>query len=229
MNGKRTDSYSFYFLVSSAVFITCLLTSNIIAVKLIRVSGFILPAAIIIFPISYIFGDILTEVYGYSSARKVIWLGFFCNLIFVVAAYLARILPPYELWREQEAFEKILGFTPRLLFASFLAYVFGEFSNSYVLAKLKILTGGRFLWIRTISSTIVGQGIDSSIFIFISFFGLIPGKALVFTIFSQWITKVAYEVLFTPLTYLVVNFLKRKEGIDTFDYGTRFSPFAIKD
>lgn len=229
MNGKRTDSYSFYFLVSSALFITCLLTSNIIAVKLIRVSGFILPAAIIIFPISYIFGDVLTEVYGYSSARKVIWLGFFCNLIFVLSAYLARILPPYELWREQEAFEKILGFTPRLLFASFLAYVFGEFSNSYVLAKLKILTSGRFLWLRTISSTIVGQGIDSSIFIFISFFGLIPGKALIFTIFSQWITKVAYEVLFTPLTYLVVNFLKRKEGIDTFDYGTRFSPFAIKD
>lgn len=229
MEQKRQVYYSSYFLLSSAIFITCLLTSNIIAVKLIEIWGFILPAAIIIFPVSYIFGDILTEVYGYSSARRVIWLGFLCNLLFVIAAYIAKILPPYRLWNEQEAFEKILGYTPRLLIASFVAYIFGEFSNSYVLSKLKIMTRGRFLWVRTISSTIVGQGIDSFVFITISFFGVIPIGALFFTIFSQWLTKVLYEVIFTPFTYVVVDFLKRKEGIDTFDYETKFSPFAIRD
>lgn len=229
MEEKRQNHYSSYFLLSSAVFITCLITSNIIAVKLIEIWGFILPAAIIIFPISYIFGDILTEVYGYSAARRVIWLGFLCNLLFVIAAFIAKILPPYALWHEQEAFEKIFGYTPRLLFASFTAYVFGEFSNSYVLSKLKILTRGRFLWMRTISSTVVGQGIDSLLFITISFFGVIPMKALLVTVLSQWLTKVLYEVLFTPVTYLVVDFLKRKEGIDTFDYETKFSPFALRD
>ncbi len=224
--GKK-DSYSFWFFLSSSIFITCLITSNVIAVKLVDFFGIILPAAIIIFPISYIFGDILTEVYGYSSARKVIWLGFLCNLIFVLFCHVAKILPPASFWNGQEAYETILGFTPRLLFASFVGYLFGEFSNSFVLAKLKIKTKGRFLWMRTIGSTIVGQGIDSALFITLAFYGTIPQTALFFTIINQWLTKTIYEALFTPFTYAVTNFLKRKEGLDVFDYETKFNPLLI--
>jgi uncharacterized integral membrane protein (TIGR00697 family) len=226
-NGVK-GAYSFWFLLCCAIFITCLITSNIIAVKLIEIFGIVLPAAIIIFPLSYIFGDVLTEVYGYTEARKVIWLGFFCNLLFVLASYFGKVLPPASFWDGQASYEKILGYTPRLLLASFIAYLFGEFSNSFVLAKLKIKTKGRFLWIRTIGSTIVGEGIDSAVFISIAFYGTLPHLTLAYTIFNQWAFKTLYEVIFTPLTYGVVNFLKRKEGIDVFDYETRFNPLLMR-
>jgi uncharacterized integral membrane protein (TIGR00697 family) len=210
-----------------ALFVTCLITANITAVKLINLFGFILPAAILIFPLSYIIGDVLTEVYGYGQARRVIWLGFFCNFITVLAIWMGQVLPAPSFWDGQDAYERILGYTPRLLFASFLAYLAGEFANSFILAKMKIATGGRWLWMRTIGSTLVGQGLDSLVFITLAFVGTIPVPALVLTIVTQWLAKSIYEAAVTPLTYVVVKFLKRKEGLDVYDHNTRFSPFSI--
>jgi len=204
------------------------MTANIIAVKLIRVYGLLLPAAIIIFPISYIVGDVLTEVYGYRQARRVIWLGFFCNLILVVAIWVGQMLPPASFWDGQGAYERILGYTPRLLVASFLAYLVGEFSNSFVLAKMKIATNGRWLWTRTIGSTLVGQGLDSLMFITLAFVGTIPLGTLGIAIVTQWLVKSTYEAAATPLTYLVVDFLKRREGLDVYDYDTRFNPLLFE-
>jgi uncharacterized integral membrane protein (TIGR00697 family) len=210
-----------------ALFVTCLITANITAVKLVNLFGFILPAAILIFPLSYVIGDVLTEVYGYGQARRVIWLGFFCNFITVLAIWMGQVLPAASFWDGQEAYERILGYTPRLLFASFLAYLTGEFANSFVLAKMKIATGGRWLWMRTIGSTLVGQGLDSLVFITLAFVGTIPIALLILTIVTQWLAKSIYEAAVTPLTYLVVKFLKRKEGLDVYDRDTRFSPFSI--
>ena len=221
--------YSSYYVIIVAIFITCLITANITAVKLINLFGFILPAAILIFPLSYITGDVLTEVYGYGQARKVIWLGFFCNFIAVVAIWLGQILPPASFWDGQGAYDRILGYTPRILGSSFLAYLVGEFANSFVLAKLKITTKGRFLWLRTIGSTLVGQGVDSLIFITLAFVGTIPLSGLILAIVTQWLAKSIYEAVVTPLTYVVVNFLKRKEGLDVYDHDTRFNPLLISE
>ena len=225
------------FLVIAALFITCLITANIIAVKLItlgiepiRHGGFQfpgpLPAAIVIFPLSYIFGDILTEVYGYRQARKIIWLGFFCNLIAVLAFWVAGQIPALDS-DVQNAYERILGYTPRILAASFLAYLVGEFANSFVLAKMKIKTKGRFLWSRTIGSTIVGEGLDALVFITIAFGGTMSWALIGGIILTHWLVKTGYEVVATPFTYLVVNSLKKKEGIDTYDHDTDFNPFLV--
>ncbi len=219
--------YSHWFLLVASIFITCLITSNIIAVKLVNIIGLVLPAAIIIFPISYIFGDVLTEVYGYHQARRVIWLGFFCNLIAVVAIWLGQILPAASFWEGQAAYERILGYTPRLLGASFLAYLVGEFANSFVMAKMKIATNGRWLWTRTIGSTLVGQGLDSLVFMTLAFIGTIPPTVLAGAIVVQWLSKSAYEAIITPLTYVVVDFLKKREGLDVFDTDTRFNPLRF--
>lgn len=221
--------YSNRFVVIVAVFITCLITANITAVKLVDLFGLILPAAIFIFPLSYITGDVLTEVYGYGRARRIIWLGFFCNFVVVGAIWLGQVLPAASFWDGQAAYERILGYTPRLLFASFLAYLVGEFANAMVLAKMKIATKGRFLWLRTIGSTLVGQGLDSVVFISLAFFGTIPAKALLTAIVTQWLAKSVYEAAATPVTYGVVNFLKRKEGVDVYDHGTRFNPLLISE
>jgi len=218
---------SVWFVAVTALFITSLLTANIIAVKLVTIWGFILPAGVVIFPISYIFGDILTEVYGYKLTRSVIWLGFFCNLLAVIAISLAIWLPPAEFWPDQVAFETILGYTPRLLAASFVAYLIGEFVNSYILARLKVKTKGRWLWARTISSTIVGQGLDSVVFILIAFVGVFPMAGLANAIITQWLFKSGYEILATPLTYGIVNTLKRIEGVDTYDHQTNFNPLTF--
>jgi len=219
--------YSYRFVLITALFVTCLLTANIIASKLVNFGFFVLPAAVIIFPFSYIFGDVLTEVYGYKEARKVIWLGFLCNLIFVVFAWLGQLLPPASFWPNQQAYETILGYTPRLLVASFLGYLVGEFSNSFVLAKMKILTKGKWLWSRTISSTIIGEGLDSVIFITVAFAGtpFFVGMMM----FWHWLTKVVIEVVFTPLTYVIVNYLKKTEFVDTYDYKTNFNPLHIRE
>ena len=220
-----------WFHVVTAVFVTSLIVSNIIAVKLITFAGLVLPAAVILFPVVYIIGDILTEVYGFARARQVIWTGFFCNLLAVVAIWIAGRLTPPPFWvigvfespeAAQQAYQAILGFTPRLLLASFLAYLVGEFLNSIVLAKLKVRTEGRYLWLRTISSTIVGQGADSAVFITIAFWGVFPAFALGQAIISQWLFKVVFETLATPFTYLVVNALKRSEGVDIYDTDTEF-------
>jgi hypothetical protein len=210
-----------------AVFITCLITANITAVKLVGILGLVVPAAIIIFPISYIAGDVLTEVYGYRQARLVIWLGFLCNLVAVVAIWIGQILPAAFFWDGQPAYERILGSAPRILIASFLAYLVGEFANAFVLAKMKIATRGRWLWTRTIGSTLVGQGLDSLVFITLAFVGTIPLAGLASAVVTQWLAKSAYEAAATPATYWVVNFLKRQEGLDVFDYGTDFNPLSL--
>ena len=221
------EGYSHWFVVVVAVFVTCLITANITAVKLVSVSGLILPAGVLIFPISYIAGDVLTEVYGFHRARRVIWLGFFCNLLAVLAIWLGGLMPAAPFWEGQEAYERILGYTPRLLAASFLAYLVGEFANSIVLAKMKIATNGRWLWSRTIGSTLVGQGLDSLVFVVVAFVGTIPLVGLVSAIVAQWLVKSAYEAAATPVTYLVVNSLKRREGIDAYDRETSFNPLLI--
>lgn len=215
------------FVIITALFITCLITANIIAVKVISVGFLLLPAAIIVFPLSYIFGDILTEVYGYRLARRVIWLGFLCNLIFVIFAWIGQALPPASFWEGQAAYESILGYTPRLLVASFCGYIVGEFANSFILAKMKILTRGRWLWTRTIGSTIAGQGLDTSIFIVLAFIGTPPFAPIM--VIYHWLTKVAIEAVATPVTYAAVNYLKNKESIDTYDNQTNFNPFLISD
>ena len=221
------ERYSHRFLAVAAVFVTCLITANIMAVKLVGVWGLVLDAGTLIFPISYIFGDVLTEVYGYRKARRVIWLAFFCNLLAVAAISVGGLLPAASIWEGQAAYERILGYTPRLLVASFLAYLVGELANSYVLAKMKVATEGRFLWLRTISSTIVGQGLDSMVFVTLAFAGTIPTGAIIPIILTQWVLKSAYEALATPFTYLVVNHLKRAEGVDVYDRDTRFNPFPV--
>jgi len=222
-------TYSIWFVIIVSIFITCLITSNIISVKLIHVFGIVLPAGVIIFPVGYIIGDILTEVYGYSRSRKVIWLGFMCNLLLTMFIWLAGIIKPAYFWDGQGAYDRILGFTPRLLVASFVAYLAGEFTNAYVLARMKILTKGRWLWSRTIGSTLVGQAIDSLLFITIAFIGTVPFTNLIIVVVSQWLFKTAYEIVVTPFTYLVVNFLKRREGVDVFDYNTSFNPLKLSD
>lgn len=221
--------FSGWYVALAALFVACLIASNIVAVKLIQPWGLVLPAAIVVFPLSYILGDVLTEVYGYGGARRVIWLGFLANLLVVAAIALAQALPPASFWDGQAAFERILGLTPRLLAASFLAFLVGEFANAFVLAKLKIATAGRFLWLRTVGSTLVGQALDSAIFITLAFAGILPAAALVEAIVTQWLVKSAYEALATPATYAAVGFLKRREGVDVFDRETRFNPLLLAD
>ena len=220
--------YSPWFVVIASVFVTCLITANIIAVKLILFLGFLVPAGVIVFPLSYLFGDVLTEVYGYAAARRVIWLGFGCNLLAVITIYIGGLAPAASFWQGQAAYNAILGFTPRLLLASFTAYLVGEFTNSFVLARLKIATRGRWLWTRTIGSTFIGEGFDTLIFITIAFWGIIPAASMLQAILTQWIFKVVYEIVATPITYLIVGFLKRREGIDTYDYHTNFSPILFR-
>jgi len=219
-----------WFTAVVALFVTTLLISNVISVKLFALGPLVLPAGMVIFPISYIVGDVLTEVYGYARARQVIWLGFGCNLIAVVVIQVALALPPAPFWApNQAAYETILGFAPRLLVASFIAYLVGEFANSAVLARMKIVTHGRYLWTRTIGSTFVGEGLDSAVFITIAFFGIMPHSELLPAIATQWLFKTAYETLATPFTYLVVNFLKRVEGVDVYDHTTPLNPFLVSE
>ena len=221
--------HSNWFLLVAALFVTCLIVSNIIAVKVIDVAGMILPAAIIIFPISYILGDVLTEVYGFARARQVIWLGFLCNLFAVVAISLGGLLPAAVFWEGQGAYDMILGAVPRILAASFLAYLVGELVNSYVLARLKVAMEGRHLWVRTIGSTLAGQLLDSAIFISIAFAGIMPLHILLGAIVTQWLVKSAYEALATPLTYAAVAFLKRADDSDVYDREINFRPFSVSD
>ena len=211
-------------LVIAAVFVTCLITANIIAVKIIGFGSIVVPAAVIVFPLSYIFGDILTEVYGYRWARRIIWLGFGCNLLFVFFAWVGGLLPA-AFPGEQAPYQAVLGYAPRLLLASFSGYLAGEFANSLIMARLKLATRGRWLWTRTIASTLVGQGLDTSIFIIVAFIG--TSRYTPMLIVYHWSAKVLIEILATPLTYKAVGYLKRAEGIDYYDEKTNFNPFSF--
>lgn len=214
------------FLVILGVYVMALVLSNIIAVKIVEVDGRVFDAGTLLFPLTYLIGDILTEVYGYGRDRIVIWIGFTANLIAVGAIQVAIHLPAADFWaRNQAAYTTVLGTTWRLFLGSLAAYLVGEFTNSYVLAKLKIATRGRFLWVRTISSTVVGEGLDSAIFSTIAFAG--TGVPLGNQIVTIWVIKVAWEAAATPITYAVVNALKRHERLDHFDIGTNFNPFAL--
>jgi queuosine precursor transporter len=218
---------SWRFIACTALFVTCLLTANTIAAKLVTIGGLTLTAGIVIFPISYVLGDVLTEVWGYAATRRVIWLGFACNALLVAAIWLGGELPAAPFWKGQPAYEEILGHAPRILLASFVAYLVGEFANAFALARLKIATGGRWLWVRTIGSTVVGQGLDSVVFVTLAFAGSVPAVALASIVGAQWAVKVAYEAAATPLTYAAVAWLKSREQIDTFDYHTDFNPLKL--
>ena len=218
--------FSFLFVLFAILFTTCLLTANIVAVKIISLFGLFVPAGIIIFPLSYILGDILTEVYGYENTKTIIWLGFLANLLMVIAIFIAQNLPSAPFWNNQSSFNNILGYTPRLLLASFTAFLVGSFANSFVMYKMKILTKGRMLWTRTIGSTIVGEGLDSLIFISIAFIGAFALTNLLILILTQWIIKSLYEIIATPLTYAIVGFLKKKENLDSYDYKANYNPFT---
>jgi uncharacterized integral membrane protein (TIGR00697 family) len=223
-----------YFEYVMAAFVAILLLSNIIGaakpsyVSLPGGTQWSFGAGVLFFPISYILGDVLTEVYGYAHARRVIWTGFAALAFMAVMAVVVVALPPAEGWPGQEAYEFVFGNSWRIVLASMVAFWAGEFANSYVLARMKVWTGGRHLWARTIGSTVVGQGLDSVIFYPLAFYGLAgwPIEQLWQVVLSQWLIKTAWEALLTPVTYGVVGFLKRREGIEVFDAHTRFSPFA---
>jgi len=212
-------------LIIAAMAVTCLITANIVAVKIIGFGPVVLPAAVIIFPLNYILGDIITEVYGYRWARRIIWLGFACNLIFVFFSWISGLLPSAPFWEGQEAYNTILGYTPRLLLASFAGYLVGEFSNSLIMARLKVSTKGRWLWLRTISSTVIGEGLDTTLFIVIAFIATPAFTPML--ILYHWSAKVLIEVLATPIVYRAVAYLKHKDGVDTYDHKTNFNPFAL--
>ncbi len=213
--------------VVAGLFVAVLLTSNILGQKVARIGPLDISAAMILFPVSYIFGDILTEVYGYACSRRIIWVGFVANALMAALGWIAIRLPPSPDWPNQRAFETVIGFVPRVVLASLVAFWAGEFSNSYVLAKMKILTSGRWLWTRTIGSTIVGEAVDSILVVAITFFAVLPPWSIVRVVISMYLLKVAYEVAATPITYLVVKWLKRKEGVDVYDRDTNFNPFSL--
>jgi uncharacterized integral membrane protein (TIGR00697 family) len=210
----------------SVFFVSVLLISNIASTKLVDLKWFVFDGGTLLFPLSYIFGDILTEVYGYKRSRRVIWLGFFMALIMSVVLMVVGKLPAAPGWDNQAAYDAILGLTPRIVLASLIAYFFGEFSNSFILAKMKILTEGKWLWTRTIGSTLVGELVDSALFILIAFWGIYSGALLLTLIISNYLFKTAVEIVFTPVTYKVTGFLKKKEQEDYYDRDTDFNPFA---
>jgi len=225
----------FYDLVMAA-FVAILLLSNVLGagkvavVHLPIVGAWPFGAGILFFPVSYVIGDVLTEVYGYARARRVIWVGFAATVFMALMAWVVVALPPAPDWPNQAAYETVFGQVPRIVFASMCAFWAGEFVNSYVLARMKVWSGGRHLWMRTIGSTVVGQGVDSLIFYPLAFLGATgwSGELVVTVLFTQWALKVGWEVLLTPVTYAVVGGLKRAEGIDVFDRQTNFSPFRAR-
>ena len=228
-------AYRYYEFVMAA-FVTVLICSNLIGpakiaqIELPLIGAFAFGAGVLFFPISYVFGDILTEVYGYARARRVIWAGF-AGLGF--ASFMAAVvvaLPPAPFWQHQAAYEVAFGSTWRIVSASMIAYFCGEFVNSFVLAKMKILTSGRWLWTRTIGSTIAGEAVDSALFYPLALYGsgIIPDEKLPLVMFAQFVAKVGVEVVFTPVTYKVVGFLKRAEHEDYYDRRTDFNPFTLR-
>lgn len=223
-----------YFDFVMAAFVTILLLSNVLGagkVAVVDLPGIGLwpfGAGILFFPVSYVIGDILTEVYGYARARRCIWAGFGALLFMAFMAWVVVALPPADSWDGQAAYESVFGQVPRIVLASICAFWAGEFVNSYVLARMKVWTKGRHLWTRTIGSTVVGQGVDSMIFYPLAFYGVWDNGTLLIVLVTQWALKVGWEALLTPATYIVVGWLKRREGIDVYDEGTDFTPFRTR-
>ncbi len=207
------------------IFVVMLLISNLVGQKITAIGPFRVSGAQVLFPITYIFGDVFTEVYGYSASRRAIWIGFLASALLALMGLFTVWLPPAPDWHGQEAFRTVFDFVPRLVAASLIAYWCGEFANSFVLAKMKLWTGGRYLWTRTVGSTVVGQAVDTILVMTLAFGGSLAPSLIVNLIVSGYLFKVTYEVLATPATYAIVNFLKRHEGVDTFDRSTDFNPF----
>lgn len=219
-----------YFDLVMAAFVVVLVLSNVIgAAKLSTIAGFTFGAGILFFPLSYVIGDVLTEVYGYARARRVIWAGFAALIFMAVMSFIVVALPPSASWTGQDAYEQVFGQVPRIVLASITAFWAGEFVNSYVMAKMKLWTKGEKLWTRTIGSTVVGQGVDSLLFYPIAFFGVWETSDVVLVMVTNWALKVGWEAVLTPVTYRVVGFLKTHEGVEIFDTDTDFSPFASRD
>jgi queuosine precursor transporter len=221
------QNFKYYDLLVSA-FVAVLLISNLVAPKFISVGPFLFSGAQLLFPITYIFGDIFTEVYGYAGSRRAIWNGFLASILLTSISALIIALPPAPEWKNQGAYETVLGSMPRIVAASLIAYWAGEFANSFVMARMKVITEGKYLWMRTIGSTVVGQAVDTILVIGIIFIGTVPLSTMLNLIVSGYGGKVIYEALATPLTYLVVNWLKRIEGVDIIDRDTDFNPFKAK-
>ena len=218
-----------YFDFVMAAFVCVILCSNLIgASKVASVGGFSFGAGVLFFPISYIFGDVLTEVYGYARARRVVWAGIAAMIFASFMSWFVLSLPPAEGWPHQAAFETVFSSTPRIVLGSLLAFFCGEFCNSYVLAKLKVKTAGKMLWLRTIGSTIVGEGVDSLIFYPVAFYGTWSNELLIQVMVSNYFIKVGWETVITPFTYIVVNALKKAEHEDFYDTKTDFNPFTLK-
>lgn len=227
MNATTQRNYR-YLDIITGIFVAVLIISNVASTKLLVLGPFTFDGGTIIFPVSYIFGDVLTEVYGYARSRRVIWTGFFCVALAAAVFALVGALPPAEFWGLQDAYNAILGQTPRIVLGSLVAYFAGEFSNSFVLAKMKVQTQGKWLWARTIGSTLVGELVDTMLFALIAFGGTMGNMDMVNLISSNYVFKVGIEAAFTPITYAVVAFLKRAESEDYYDRGTNFNPFVLK-
>jgi uncharacterized integral membrane protein (TIGR00697 family) len=226
---RGTAAYRYVDLITAS-FVAVLLISNIAAIKAFRVAGLTFDGGAFIFPVSYIFGDILTEVYGYRRSRRVIWTGFVWLIIMNAVIALTVAMPPDPSWNQDigdEAFRRVMGLSPRLAAAGILGYFWGEFSNSYVLAKMKIWTEGRLLWARTIGSTVVGELVDTALFCTIAFWGILPGGTIVNYTLTGYVYKTAVEIVMTPVTYAVIAFLKREEHEDVYDRETDFNPFHL--
>ena len=218
-----------YFDFVMAAFVVILLLSNLIgAAKLSTLGGVTFGAGILFFPLGYVIGDVLTEVYGYARARRCVWAGFVAMLFMALMSWVVVALPPAPGWPGQDAYESVFGNTWRIVFASLIAFWAGEFANSFVLARMKVLTQGRHLWMRTIGSTVVGQGVDSLLFYPLAFYGQWSNAQVLTVMVTNWAMKVFWEMLLTPVTYGVVNMLKRREGLDVYDQGTNFTPFRAR-
>ncbi len=234
INSDQLTQHRFrYFDFVMAAFVTVLLLSNVVgAAKLtfINIDGeqWVYGAGILFFPLGYVIGDILTEIYGYARARRVIWAGFAAMLFMAFMCWVVVQLPPANVWDGQDAYERVFGQVPRIVFASIIAFWAGEFVNSYVMARMKIWTRGKALWSRTIGSTIAGQGVDSLIFYPLAFYGVWETSAVLTVMVTNWALKVGWEVVLTPVTYTVIGWLKRREGVDVYDAGTNFTPFTTK-
>jgi uncharacterized integral membrane protein (TIGR00697 family) len=211
----------------TTAFVVILLVSNLVAQKVCLIGPFAVSGAVLLFPITYIFGDVFTEVYGFAASRRAIWLGFFGTVLLYLMGTITIALPAAPGWHNQQAFAAVFGFIPRILAASLVAFWAGEFANSYTMARLKLITNGHKLWTRTIGSTIVGQAVDTSLVVTLTFVGTVPMRTLANMIVTGYALKVGYEVLATPLTYLVINWLKEVEHADAFDRHESFNPFSF--